>query len=352
MKAVLSIRNLRVSFGDEVVLQGVDLEVAPGELCCLLGPSGCGKTTLLKTIAGFVQPGGGAISLEGGEITHLPPQKRNVGMVFQNYALFPHLSVYDNIAYGLKRRRVGRREIERRVGEMLETIGLAAFAERRIGALSGGQQQRVALARILVLSPRLLLFDEPLSNLDAKLRINLREEICAIQASSGVPALFVTHDQEEAMQMGHRIAVMEAGRLVQVGSPQEIYDRPATLFVADFIGATNCVPARIEGQRLNILGQALPLPPGPLPSGKRIKAVIRPEHVRLTHHKAGGPNGTIQSRRFMGDHQIYRVALDSKESSGLILTVKSSSDANRFQKGELVSITIAPTRIKLFRDNI
>jgi ABC-type Fe3+/spermidine/putrescine transport system ATPase subunit len=201
MQAVLSIRNLWVHFDNEAVLSGLNLDIAPGEFCCLLGPSGCGKTTLLKTIAGFIRPGGGAIFLEGHEITHHQPQKRDVGMVFQNYALFPHLSVADNIAYGLKRRRVKPEEIKRRVGAMLETIGLATFAERRIGALSGGQQQRVALARILVLSPRLLLFDEPLSNLDAKLRLSLREEIREIQAKAGVPALFVTHDREEAMQM-------------------------------------------------------------------------------------------------------------------------------------------------------
>jgi iron(III) transport system ATP-binding protein len=350
MKAVLSIRNLRVGFGDEVVLPGLNLEIAAGEFCCLLGPSGCGKTTLLKTIAGFVPSSGGAIFLEGREITHHPPQRRDVGMVFQNYALFPHLTVFDNIAYGLRRRRIARGEIERRVGKMLATIGLARFAHRRIGALSGGQQQRVALARILVLSPRLLLFDEPLSNLDAKLRINLREEIRAIQASAGVPALFVTHDQEEAMQMGHRIAVMEAGRLVQVDSPREIYERPATLFVADFIGATNCVPARIEGQRLHILDQALALPPGPLPSGRRLKAVIRPEQIQLAPPRTGRLNGKIQTRRFMGDYQLYRVALDSKAGPALLLTVKSFSGANRFNEGERVSLLIDPTRIQLFRD--
>jgi ABC-type Fe3+/spermidine/putrescine transport system ATPase subunit len=350
MNAVLSIRNLRVGFDDEVVLPGLNLEIAAGEFCCLLGPSGCGKTTLLKTIAGFVPSSGGAVFLEGREITHHPPQKRDVGMVFQNYALFPHLTVFDNIAYGLKRRRIARKEIERRVGKMLETIGLATFANRRIGALSGGQQQRVALARILVLSPRLLLFDEPLSNLDAKLRINLREEIRAVQASAGVPALFVTHDQEEAMQMGHRIAVMEAGRLVQVGSPQEIYERPATLFVADFIGATNCLPARIEGHRLYILDQALALPPGPLPSGNKLKAVIRPEQIQLTQPKAGRLNGMIQTRRFMGDYQLYRVALDAKAASDLVLTAKSFSGANHFQEGDRVSIDLAHTPIRLFSD--
>jgi ABC-type Fe3+/spermidine/putrescine transport system ATPase subunit len=348
MMAVLSIRNLRVSFGDEVVLPGLNLEIAPGEFCCLLGPSGCGKTTLLKTIAGFVQPSGGAIFLGGREITHRPPQKRDVGMVFQNFALFPHLSVFDNIAYGLKRRRMDREEIEQRVDAMLKTIGLTALAERRIGALSGGQQQRVALARILVLSPRLLLFDEPLSNLDARLRISLRDEIREIQAGTGVPALFVTHDQEEAMQMGHRIALMEAGRLVQEGSPREIYEQPATLFVADFIGATNCVPARIEDQRLYLLGQAMPLPPGPLPSGRRLQAVIRPEQIQLADLGAGGLNGVIQARRFMGAYQLYQVALHSNGEPDRLLTVKSYAAAVPYHEGDRVSITIAPTSIQLF----
>jgi ABC-type Fe3+/spermidine/putrescine transport system ATPase subunit len=351
MQAVLSIRNLRVNFGEEVILPGLNLDIAAGEFCCLLGPSGCGKTTLLRTIAGFVRPSGGAIFLEEREITHCPPQKRDVGMVFQNYALFPHLCVFDNIAYGLKRRRVPPGEMKRRAYAMLETIGLAALAERRIDALSGGQQQRVALARILVLSPRLLLFDEPLSNLDARLRISLREEIREIQARTGVPALFVTHDQEEAMQMGHRIAVMEAGRLVQTGSPREIYEKPATLFVADFIGATNRVPARIEGRRLHLLGQVLPLPPGPSPAGNRFQAVIRPERIRLAAAGTDRLSGTIRARRFMGDYQLYQVALHSNGESSPLLTIKSFSGAALYHEGDRVSILIAPASIQLFNDN-
>jgi iron(III) transport system ATP-binding protein len=348
-RSALSIQHLQMAFGETVVVPDLSLDIAPGEFCCLLGPSGCGKTTLLKAIAGFVQPRSGAIFLEAREITHLAPQRRDLGMVFQNYALFPHLSVFNNIAYGLKRRRLAPNEIRKRVGNILETIGLAGYARRRIHALSGGQQQRVALARVLVLAPKLLLFDEPLSNLDAQLRMSMREEIRETQARAGVPALFVTHDQEEAMQMAQRIAIMEAGRLVQVGTPREIYERPASLFVADFVGQTNIVPAETDGRQLRMLGQVHELPRQQLPPGNHFQAVIRPEHIQLAEERAGGLNGVIQTRHFMGDHLHYRVVVSPAEAPPVILTAKGFNAQTIFNSGEKVSISFALDRLRLFQ---
>ncbi len=232
------------------------LAVERGELVTLLGPSGCGKTTTLRILAGFELPTSGDVYIEGQKMTHVPPQKRPTCMVFQSYGLFPHMTVFENVAYGLKVRRLPRREIKKRVSEVLSLVGLQGLEDRGVGQLSGGQQQRVALCRAIVIQPKVLLFDEPLSNLDAKLRKGTREQIRRIQKELGITSLYVTHDQAEAMSISDRIAVMNAGRLQQLGTAEEIYARPANRFVADFIGEANFLTAKVltvESDRVRIL---------------------------------------------------------------------------------------------------
>lgn len=237
----ISIRHLTKRFGGSAVLSDVNLEIEPGELFFLLGPSGCGKTTLLRHVAGFYTPDAGAIFFDGDDVTDLPAHRRGTGMMFQSYALWPHLTVAQNVAFGLEERKRPRQEIERRVAEALEAVKLDGLGARRIQQLSGGQQQRVALARALVIRPRCLLLDEPLSNLDAKLRLEMRSEIRRICKEFGLTGIYVTHDRDEALSMADRMAIMDSGRLVQVGSPEEIYRNPRTRMVAGFIGETNLI---------------------------------------------------------------------------------------------------------------
>ena len=237
--AMLTVRGLRKCFGDVKAVNNIDLDVEDGEMLCLLGPSGCGKTTLLMTLSGFMTPDEGVITMDGVDVTHLPPEKRPTSLVFQNYALFPHLTVFENVAFGLRAKKIPRLEIQTRVEEMLSIVDLEGKGGRSINQLSGGQQQRVALARALVMKPKVLLLDEPLSNLDAKLRIETRQQIRKIQQSVGITSIFVTHDQEEALTMADRIAVMKNGRIEQFAKPRDIYHHPSNSFVADFIGKSN-----------------------------------------------------------------------------------------------------------------
>ncbi|MET8310242.1 MULTISPECIES: ABC transporter ATP-binding protein [unclassified Micromonospora] len=277
--------------GDTAAVDGVDITIAAGQFFTLLGPSGCGKTTTLRMVAGFYFPTSGRIRFGQEDVTRRPPNKRDTGMVFQNYALFPHLSVAQNVAYGLKIRKVGRAESKRRIEEALGQVDLAGYGGRRIDELSGGQQQRVALARALVIRPRTLLLDEPLSNLDAKLREETRTEIRRIQKETGTTALYVTHDQAEAMAMSDRIAVMQSGRVQQIGSPQEIYHRPATTFVARFIGRSNVLTLPVLGAGPETVTVGLPdgnevTVAAPADHGLRAGETglvsIRPEHIGLT----------------------------------------------------------------------
>ncbi|MEV7230145.1 MULTISPECIES: ABC transporter ATP-binding protein [Polymorphospora] len=276
--------------GDVAAVDDVDLTIAAGEFFTLLGPSGCGKTTTLRMVAGFYFPTSGHIRFGGEDVTRRPPNKRDTGMVFQNYALFPHMSVAQNVSYGLKIRKVGRAESARRVEEALAQVHLGGYGTRRIDELSGGQQQRVALARALVIRPRTLLLDEPLSNLDAKLREETRAEIRRIQRDAGLTSIYVTHDQAEAMAMSDRIAVMESGKVRQVGSPQEIYHRPATTFVARFIGRSNVLSLPVLGATDTTVDVGLPgggratakAPEGHgLTENDTALVSIRPEHVAL-----------------------------------------------------------------------
>ena len=283
----LRLSGLTRRFGAHVAVDGIDLDVAPGEFVTLLGPSGCGKTTTLNMIAGFLAPDAGRILLAGRQVEDLPPFRRDLGMVFQDYALFPHMTVAENVAFGLKMRGVPEAEAALRVREALALVKLDGLDARRPLQLSGGQRQRVALARALVIRPAMLLLDEPLSNLDLKLREEMRIEISALQRRSGIATIFVTHDQGEALTMSDRIAVMRAGRIEQLGRPTEIYERPATRFVAGFIGSINMLPARVAGPPDAQGMAALDCGAGPAQArvpggaGATVTLTIRPERLRL-----------------------------------------------------------------------
>ncbi|MEU7617290.1 ABC transporter ATP-binding protein [Micromonospora rifamycinica] len=296
--------------GDTAAVDDVDISIAAGEFFTLLGPSGCGKTTTLRMVAGFYFPTSGRIRFGTEDVTHRPPNKRDTGMVFQNYALFPHMSVAQNVAYGLKIRKVGRAESARRIEEALGQVHLAGYGDRRIDQLSGGQQQRVALARALVIRPRTLLLDEPLSNLDAKLREETRVEIRRIQQEAGTTAIYVTHDQAEAMAMSDRIAVMESGRVRQIGAPQEIYHRPATAFVARFIGRSNVLDLPVVTATAETVTVGLPdgsetavTAPADhgLRAGDTALVSVRPEHLGLTSvTEPGALTGRVTELEFTG----------------------------------------------------
>ncbi|HEY2584951.1 MAG TPA: ABC transporter ATP-binding protein [Tepidisphaeraceae bacterium] len=310
---MVELRQITKRFGDFLAVDRVDLKIEPGEFLTLLGPSGCGKTTLLRTISGFETPTDGIVLLDGRDVTPLPPYRRDVNQVFQSYALFPHLNVRQNIAFGLKMKRVPRVEREQRVREAIELVALAGFEARRPSQLSGGQKQRVALARALICRPRVLLLDEPLAALDAKLRRAMQVELKRLQARVGITFVFVTHDQEEALVMSDRIAVMNRGRIEQLGRAMDVYHKPATAFVADFLGQANVLPARLisqDDQWADLLaGDALRLrvPRAALPPGGAVGYVsIRPERITLNHGTvAGGAThnafpATIRERIFRG----------------------------------------------------
>src|SRR6476659_2966020 len=279
----VALQSVTKRFDTLVAVDDLSLELLGGEFFTLLGPSGCGKTTTLRMIAGFEQPSEGQIRIEGADVAGLPPHRRPTNTVFQSYALFPHLSVQDNVAFGLKRKRVPRAEIGRRVEAELERVGLSTEARRRPAQLSGGQQQRVALARALVNLPKVLLLDEPLGALDLKLRKEMQLELKALQREVGITFVYVTHDQEEALTMSDRIAVMNRGRVEQVGDPEQVYERPATTFVAGFIGVSNLLPGVVAGPEEVRLdhGPTMRVPTGGLAVGERCHAVVRPEKLSI-----------------------------------------------------------------------
>ncbi|MFJ5262728.1 ABC transporter ATP-binding protein [Streptomyces sp. NPDC088387] len=304
--ATVEFRDLRREFGPTVALDGLGLTVRPGEFLALLGPSGCGKTTALRMLAGFEHPDSGAVLVDGQDVTRVPAHRRDAGMVFQSYSLFPHLSALDNVAFGLRMRKVRTFERRARAAELLELVGLADKGERFPHQLSGGQQQRIALARALALRPRVLLLDEPLSALDAKVRLSLREEIRRLQQELGITTLFVTHDQEEALSVSDRVAVMRSGRLEQCAEPAELYGRPATPFVAEFVGTMSRIPGTLRGTDVEVLGQRLPVD-GPLPAdgATDVDVLVRPEAVRVTAD-AGG-TARIVATAFLG--AVVRVSV-------------------------------------------
>src|ERR671919_50790 len=291
-------------FADVTAVAGINLDMPPGEFFSLLGPSGCGKTTTLRLIAGFERPDEGQILLDGVDMVQTPPHKRNVNTVFQSYALFPHLSVADNVGFGLRYKEVSKQEAKKRVSDALELVRLQGFEERKPTQLSGGQQQRVALARALILNPSVLLLDEPLGSLDAKLRKALQIELKAIQERVGITFVYVTHDQEEALTMSDRIAVMSEGHIEQLGPPRDVYEDPETAYVADFLGVANLMDARATGNGRVTLGEiALQAGRGDVGTSGPVKLVIRPERVRVEDHGAEGPNrvpGMVERTVFLG----------------------------------------------------
>jgi putative spermidine/putrescine transport system ATP-binding protein len=345
----LSVKNIRKAFANNTVVQDFNLDVERGEFVSFLGPSGCGKTTVLRMVAGFEEPTAGSIVIGGKDVTRLKPNQRNIGMVFQAYALFPNLTVAQNIAFGLKVAGVGKAETEARVKEMLALIKLPDLGDRFPYQLSGGQQQRVALARALAPKPKVLLLDEPLSALDAKVRVSLREEIRTIQKNLGITTIFVTHDQEEALSISDRIVVMYGGRAEQVGTPFEIYNHPSTRFVASFVGTLNILEAEIRDAdrgRIAIDGQDVIAARG-IPGGKagsKRSVALRPEAVSL--NGVGGNrnrlNGTIEEVNFLGS--VVRVRVRFNESA-VSLDTFNNPNAPPPKHGDKVTVSFAPEDI-------
>ncbi|MFI5866189.1 ABC transporter ATP-binding protein [Streptomyces sp. NPDC051546] len=334
--ARVEFRGLRRAFGSTVALDGLDLTIEPGELVALLGPSGCGKTTALRVVAGFEQPDSGEVLLDGQDITRIPANRRDAGMVFQSYSLFPNLSARDNVAFGLRVRKVGAAARRERAAELLDLVGLPDHGDRYPHQMSGGQQQRVALARALALRPRVLLLDEPLSALDAKVRAGLREEIRRLQLSLGITTVFVTHDQEEALSMADRVAVLNAGRLEQCAAPAELYERPATPFVAEFVGTMNRLPGRLSGSgTVEVAGSRLPVD-GPVPPVSGVEVLVRPENITVTADAQGA--ATVVSASFFGS--VTRLHLDLPDGIRIKADLPSR-DAGALVPGARAAVRLA-----------
>jgi putative spermidine/putrescine transport system ATP-binding protein len=341
------LENLRRIYGGFIALDGLSLTLAPGELVALLGPSGCGKTTALRLVAGLDEVSGGRVIFDGTDVTTLGANKRNVGMVFQAYSLFPHMTALQNVAFGLQLRQVSDRERRRRAAEMLELVGLSGFANRFAHQLSGGQQQRVALARALAIQPQVLLLDEPLSALDARVRARLRDEIRRVQLEVGTTTLFVTHDQEEALAIADRVGVMNKGRLEQLGPPTVIYSRPATPFVAEFVGLTNKLSGTVKGGEVEVRGVRLPLVKPDTPDGPAT-ALIRPEAVSLSSDgSSDGPlTGTVIAVAFLG--ATSRVTVDLGDE--IVLAQMPTADASAHTAGTRVRLAMRPDPVLIARD--
>jgi putative spermidine/putrescine transport system ATP-binding protein len=329
------LEGLTRRYGSVLALDRLDLDIAGGEFLALLGPSGCGKTTALRAIAGFERPDAGRVLLDGRDITDVPASRRDMGMVFQAYSLFPNLTVADNVAFGLRVRRRGKAEQRRRAAELLELVGLADRGGRYPHQLSGGQQQRVALARALAVAPQVLLLDEPLSALDAQVRVQLRDEIRRIQLELGITAVFVTHDQAEALSVADRVGVLRAGRLEQVAGPDELYERPATAFVAQFVGTMNRVPATATDGAVELLGVRRPVAGG-TPPGTAVVALVRPEALTVAADPAGA--GRVVTRTFSGATTRLLVALpDGTEVQADV----ASAESQELVPGTAVTLGLA-----------
>src|SRR5436190_4526400 len=344
-------------FADVVAVDGINMKMPPGEFFSMLGPSGCGKTTTLRMIAGFERPTEGQILLDGVDMAETPPHKRNVNTVFQNYALFPHLSVEENVGFGLRYQDVSKDEAKTRVGQALELVRLSGFEKRRSTQLSGGQQQRVALARALILNPEVLLLDEPLGALDAKLRKALQIELKALQEEIGITFIYVTHDQEEALTMSDRIAVMSAGRVVQVGTPHEVYEDPATTYVADFLGVSNLMAGTAEGldgngrARVRLGHFEIAAMQGDTDAHGPVKIVIRPERVRLEDHGSSGENrvpGMVERVVYVGSIQQVIVRLAPGET--LQAWVQNTGSSLPYDQGMPVAVHLPAEAVRVLLD--
>ena len=349
----IHIDNVVKKYGDHTVIDGLSLDVRPGEFFTLLGPSGCGKTTLLRMIIGFNSIEGGEIRIGDRRINDVPPNQRNMGMVFQNYAIFPHMSVRDNVAFGLKMRGVSAEEIDRRVDEILRVVKIDALRDRMPTALSGGQQQRVALARAIVIAPEVLLMDEPLSNLDAKLRVEMRNAIKQIQRQIDITTVYVTHDQEEALAVSDRIAVMEGGVVRQIGSPQQIYRRPADVFVSTFIGLSNLFDGvvRSEADRKSV--ELLPDYRVPMQNlaaeafdGQAVVVSVRPEEFIITEGEGDGIPAVVKSSVFLGLTTHY--FLETAQGRA-VEAIRGQEDGALLVDGTRVTLRVKAERINVFR---
>jgi iron(III) transport system ATP-binding protein len=353
-KVKVEVRNVSVAYGATRVLHDISVSVEPGEFFALLGPSGSGKSTLLRLIAGFNQAQSGQVLIGGEDLSRVPPWKRDIGMVFQNYALWPHMTVAENVAFGLEERRLPRHTVRAKVAAALDLVGLNEYAGRRPGQLSGGQQQRVALARTIAIEPQVLLLDEPLSNLDAKLRVYMRAELLALQRKLGITTIFVTHDQEEALSISDRVAVLDDGVIQQIGTPMALYDAPANRFIADFVGTINLLPGSVEadagGVRFEsaLLGRiALPVETVP---AREAAIAIRPHALVLASlDRPGDPariwlDGVIAEREFLGEFVRYTVKVgDTKLVADEMHFVGGASHV----LGSRVKLGINPAQIKL-----
>jgi spermidine/putrescine transport system ATP-binding protein len=362
--ALLSFRGVRKEFDGVVAVQGVDLDVREGEFITLLGPSGCGKTTLLRMVAGFERPSAGSILLEGRDVAGRPPELRPFNMVFQSYALFPHMSVFDNVAYGLRTAKLAEDEIRRRVSSSLELVGLEDRVGVNVRMLSGGQQQRVALVRALVNEPRVLLLDEPLGALDLKLRKGLQIELKGIQREVGITFVYVTHDQEEALTMSDRIAVMNRGLVEQVGVPEDVYERPETTFVAGFIGVSNLMPGKVEsvsGELTKVRlesGVDVEARADGLRTGERCHAVVRPEKLRISRAEEPQPDGqpsvegVVDASVYLGTTTQIVVRLRGDVPMTVLVPNADESERQRLPGGGAsVRLSWAPEHIHLVRES-
>jgi spermidine/putrescine transport system ATP-binding protein len=353
MPGNVQLRALTKRYDETTAVDAIHADINAGEFFSLLGPSGCGKTTTLRMIAGFVRPTDGEILLDGVDVAQVPPHQRNVHTVFQNYALFPHLDVFDNVAFGLRRRKVARDETKRRVDEALALVELGGYANRRPQQLSGGQQQRVALARALVLRPAVLLLDEPLGALDAKIRKQLRLELKALQEEVGITFVFVTHDQEEALSMSDRVAVMSAGRIEQIGTPEDVYESPATVFVADFLGVSNLMDADTvergpEHCTVAVGDFHLRAACGDLTASGPVKIVARPERVQLLEHGSERGNclpGMIERTVYVGASLQVMVRLAT--GTQLQASIANTGDTDGFPQGTPVAVHIPADALRI-----
>jgi putative spermidine/putrescine transport system ATP-binding protein len=340
----LRLEHISHSFGDFVAINDIDLHIAAGELVALLGPSGCGKSTLLRILSGFIRQTQGRVLFDNDCVDHLPPNRRGVGIVFQNYALFPHMSVRQNVAYGLEAQHWLRDQVAPRLEKMLELVHMLPFAERLPRQLSGGQQQRVALARCLAVDPKILMLDEPFGALDKNLRLDMQIEVKKLHREYGITTILVTHDQEEALSMADRIAVMNRGRIEQVASPADIYDHPATLFVNQFVGTTNLLPGRIatsdaSGTHVELPGGFLRAGAGRLAKGQEVVVSIRPEQLRVEREGASGRlSGTVKMVMPMGAQVIYDVEMPG----GIAIKITQSRDSTRMPLASGSTIHFAP----------
>ena len=341
---IIDIKHLSKSFGDKKVLEDINLYVRKGEFITLLGPSGCGKTTLLRQIAGFIAPDEGQILLEGKDISSIPPYKRPLNTVFQRYALFPHLDVYDNIAFGLKLKGVPQDEIDSRVKKMLKMVSMSDYEDRSVDSLSGGQQQRVAIARALVNMPKVLLLDEPLAALDLKMRKDMQIELKELHQKMGITFIYVTHDQEEALTLSDTIVVLNEGRIQQIGTPMDIYNEPCNSFVADFIGESTILNGTmIRDRRVEFMGHEFDCVDEGFGENNPVDVVIRPEDVYIMSRLDGAQfTGTVKSCIFKGVH--YEMYVDTDKGYELMV-----QDYNGFEPGSTVGLLIKPSDIQVMR---